>query len=607
MIAVQKRYQSPSTLDDQGAHNTLGLSVNAWRPVRFHARVARHVHPFRIALQALGELVWTNDQHLDDQAYQLHLERVLDPVVTVHEDRVFFEAFSQDQSCYGLVIAEREIFEPKVEPGPPGQAPVGLRGQTFLFTGTLASMKRRDAQKRVQNAGGGTPSSVRDSLDFLVIGDGDLQKFQEGWRPSKLKKAEQLIAQGSSLRVIGETEFLSILQTAERPPRVSPVQTGTTNIDFTEGLYQALDGMLSSRETWLNIGPEGVGVTTQGGGDHFEAKVELPQSWVRGFLQIQGAMCLPGTRLIARPVDLLNVIRYERTHKSMRSPRSLRYEMEPGQEARVVLEPWNKLVHLRGAEHRYQKLKITRTWGRRRLRLLEGLLPHAQSVQIYLKGRALPSFYAVQLPGVTFVLGLSGWLANHWTQSSSFDLLAAPGVDPEIRERVLTWMRTHLVGDEKEMARDLGIESGQAFNAAQELARLGMVIYDVQARQFRHRELFSEPIDPEDFYPPDPRRIAAGKLVAAGRVTLVDDVERETSKPSADGRAPRVFTDRVLNGFVGEDSDPMLVHLVLRASGQIIFGTCSCPFFVENLMNLGPCEHMLGSTPRARSSYRSRA
>ena len=48
-------------------------------------------------------------------------------------------------------------------------------------------------------------------------------------------------------------------------------------------------------------------------------------------------------------------------------------------------------------------------WGRKRLSLLEPLLPFAERVDVYLKGRALPTFYAVKLPGVTFVLGLSGW------------------------------------------------------------------------------------------------------------------------------------------------------------------------------------------------------
>lgn len=91
-------------------------------------------------------------------------------------------------------------------------APAGpLSDTSFLFTGTLESMKRKDAQTRVRDAGGTTPDSVVSELDYLVIGDADLAKFQGGWRSSKLKKAEKLIEKGSKLKIIGETQFLGML------------------------------------------------------------------------------------------------------------------------------------------------------------------------------------------------------------------------------------------------------------------------------------------------------------------------------------------------------------------------------------------------------------
>ena len=121
----------------------------------------------------------------------------------------------------------------------------------------------------------------------------------------------------------------------------------------------------------------------------------MPENWVRGFLQVQAAMAMPGTRLDVQPIDLLAAIRFLRYTKARLSPRALRYEFDPGQDARLVLEPWEHVVPLAGATHNYAERKVTRVWGRRRLKLIEGLLPFAESVQIYLKGRALPSFYAV--------------------------------------------------------------------------------------------------------------------------------------------------------------------------------------------------------------------
>lgn len=86
-----------------------------------------------------------------------------------------------------------------------------LAGKSFLFTGTLEAMTRKDAQAQVESLGGQCPSSVSKTLDYLVIGDADMAKFNTGWRSSKLKKAEQLIDQGAALQIIAESDFLKLI------------------------------------------------------------------------------------------------------------------------------------------------------------------------------------------------------------------------------------------------------------------------------------------------------------------------------------------------------------------------------------------------------------
>lgn len=84
-------------------------------------------------------------------------------------------------------------------------------GQKFLFTGALDTMPRKDAEAQVIALGGSVPNSVQKDLSFLILGDADLAKFQGGWRSAKLKKAEQYNAQGSTIQIIGERDFLSLL------------------------------------------------------------------------------------------------------------------------------------------------------------------------------------------------------------------------------------------------------------------------------------------------------------------------------------------------------------------------------------------------------------
>jgi DNA ligase (NAD+) len=108
------------------------------------------------------------------------------------------------------LLEQVTVEAPTVAPAAAAEGP--LVGQSVLFTGELESMKRKEAQDRVRLLGGETPSAVVKDLTLLVLGDADLARFEAGWRSSKLKKVEALNAKGANIRVIGETEFLRLLE-----------------------------------------------------------------------------------------------------------------------------------------------------------------------------------------------------------------------------------------------------------------------------------------------------------------------------------------------------------------------------------------------------------
>lgn len=478
-------YASPSEFDSSGDQTTVGFSTNARRPVKFHGIVRDHGFFLRIALRALGEVVWSDDTWAAQSD-------ILDPVITVHPDRIFFEAFSQDQSTYASLIVDPAIFE--------------------------------------------------------SVGD---------------------------------------------------VHTGTTNIDFTAWLWGALGEMRTSRSTTFRIGPEGFDVRTSGAGGRFEKKVEIPETWVRGFLQVQAAMGMPGTRVRAKAIDLLAAIRFLRVMKSNVSPRAVRYEFEPGKDARLILEPWEQAFELEGADHNYSELKSTRVWGRRRLKLIEGLLPFAENVDIYLKGRALPSFYAVKLPGMTFLLGVTGWSGSSFTSTGGFDLLAeAAAADDAHVDRALAYLRNHYRVSIEDVAGVLGVDLPTASRVLVRLCRQGRAMFDVETRQYRHRELFEVPADEKTYFPPDRRLELAMDMLQRGQVRVDSAVAEETKKirkfknAETGEKTAREITFRDWR-IIGAAADAAPVEVVVNDTRRIIFGRCTCEHFKEHLMNQGPCEHML--------------
>ncbi|MFM8362178.1 MAG: NAD-dependent DNA ligase LigA [Haliscomenobacter sp.] len=73
-----------------------------------------------------------------------------------------------------------------------------LAGQTILFTGTLATMGRKEAQLKAEAAGAKVLSAVSANLNILVVGE------EAG---SKLKKAREL----GTVRILTEAEFAEIM------------------------------------------------------------------------------------------------------------------------------------------------------------------------------------------------------------------------------------------------------------------------------------------------------------------------------------------------------------------------------------------------------------
>jgi hypothetical protein len=94
---------------------------------------------------------------------------------------------------------------------------VDLGGASFLFTGKMATMPRKEAEDKVKAAGGAVAGSVTKKLHYLVIGDEGSPLYSGGKKGDKQVKAEQLNAAGANIRIISETAFLQMLAGGARP------------------------------------------------------------------------------------------------------------------------------------------------------------------------------------------------------------------------------------------------------------------------------------------------------------------------------------------------------------------------------------------------------
>lgn len=80
-----------------------------------------------------------------------------------------------------------------------------------VFTGKLQTMTRGQASKKVINCGGHCKNSVTQSTNYLVIGAHNLTNFAEIFTSTKMQKTEELINKGYPIKILGENEFLRML------------------------------------------------------------------------------------------------------------------------------------------------------------------------------------------------------------------------------------------------------------------------------------------------------------------------------------------------------------------------------------------------------------
>lgn len=354
---------------------------------------------------------------------------------------------------------------------------------------------------------------------------------------------------------------------------------GTTNVDYSADLYNEFQKIRDYKDTELKVDPSGFTVQTTDEEQYKEVKIDLPDSWVRGFLQVSSAMTMPAVRFDLHPMDIYNICLLLRRFKEKRGPRSLRYILEPGKPVTVVLEPWGKSIVCARSIYTGNTKQEVRTWGRRRLLVLERLIPIAKKFSVCLAGTGLPSFYIADLGDMSFTLGLSGWTANDWSHAGNFDLLAPRlAVSDDVKQKVFRQLQKEWKADAAQLAATLGLNTAEVAGALTSYTQAGRVIYDLNSGLYRLRELSREPLPFDQLRFNNPREELAEQLLTGNQVAF-NPAEKEAGV--------------TLTGTVKTKRRTFNVKMEIDADEKLKEAVCDCSFYTENKLYKGPCEHML--------------
>ena len=503
-------YGGSSRLATSGGVSTLELYGNLDRPaVRFAAHIKKPLR-FREALSALYGVVGSDyryqpkdrTQYLAylrlkketasasiwqaQQAYFGWLLRndpllfcILDPVVTVHPDRVLFEVFAKDESTYACLSFGREAFDESVS-----------------------------------------------------------------------------------------------------------TTCGTTNIDFSDALYAGVQQMRGYRKTYLKIGGEGVAVGTDTRPEVLEKSIRIPDSWLRGFLQVQSAATLPFDHVRLAPMDLYNTLRHLRMHGDRKGKRrGLRFELTPAQPPKIVLEPWETVFDITGEAFRGRQARVVRVWGRRRLMTIKRMLPFVEGVDVYLLGSGLPSFWVLRAGDMTLTLGMTGFTASNWSSSLGFDLmLPRKTQDTAEMAKVVRHLADGVFAAPREqIGRQTGLKGSALTEALQLGCQHGQLMHDIAHGVYRLRPVVEAKIDlPRLQYPNAREKSAHDLLTRRGAVKIVSE-----------NRIAREGLELVGQVTVAEDKRDYRPQMLLADEGTVKRAGCTCGQFRKEGIKGGPCVHLI--------------
>lgn len=370
---------------------------------------------------------------------------------------------------------------------------------------------------------------------------------------------------------------------------ISDRNNGTTNIDYSDALYNEFQKIRDYRTTKLEVDPEGFTLETTGEDDYREVKIDLPDSWVRGFLQVSASMALPAAKLRLDPQDIFMFCQIMRQRKDTAGTRAIQFHLTPGQPARVVFEPWNIELHCDRSIYLGDTKQTIRVWGRRRLHILERLIPVAKHFDLYLMGQGMPYFFVADLNGMQFTLGLSGWSNNNFSDGANFALLAPRGnVDNDTKERVFKALKLGWSLKASKIASTLNLNEETVRSALMAYIQAGRVVYDIHKDTYQARELSREPLDMDTLRFSSPEEEEALTLLSQEALSKFRTKEEHIVR---DGKSS---TEHIITAEVKEEEVTHQARLVIDENGATNRTESDCTCHIGRAgFRKGLCRHVL--------------
>jgi hypothetical protein len=215
---------------------------------------------------------------------------------------------------------------------------------------------------------------------------------------------------------------------------------------------------------------------------------------------------------------------------------------------------------------------------------MKRLLPFVQSVDVYLLGSGLPSFWVFRCGDITLTLGMTGFTSANWSSALGFDLLLPRKTqDGEPTKKVVSYLADQWKADAKELAQQTGLKGAALIEAVQVGCQNGELMYDIANGVYRHRPLTEKPLDLTRLQFRNTREKVAHDLLTRGKAVRI----------TGENRIAGIGLELTGTVTVTEDKRDYRPQMVLADEGQVRKVTCTCATFRKQGIKAGPCVHLI--------------
>lgn len=554
-MKVDYQYASPSRCTQVGDQTTLGLSPDLSRDekVSFCGKL-KHPLLFRDAMLMLREIVVsdTRKKSKERTEYFTWLDEEIERRIKAHKEYMpkVRESLKKEMDSYDI-----ELLHKKKEIDDLLNIQKNLQKQLDQYDAWKDYYKiERDFWKFIKD---------RDySLWFVLDPVITVHKDQVSFEAFSL---DESIYGCLSISI---DEF-DLLQT----PKL-----GTTNIDFSAKLEKEMQRFRSYTDVTLSVNPEGFTIDNDIVPEYIEKKIDLPETWIKGFNQVSSAAALSGIELKLSPSDMYDICAFLRKHKEKKSPRYMKWILEPKQKVQIIFEPFGTVLTLntiyQGNQRREEKI-----WGRRRWLVVEKLIPLSEAFYIRMLGFGMPQFIRADMGTMQMTIGFSSWSSNDWVKGTAFNIMAGftgQGCYSDIYKLLKDkrCLSMEEISSYLPKQKDKRIKAGIGM-----LFRKGEGYFDIVNNKVRFRHLCNAPI-PEELY----------------EVSNIEIDVQKISKLTFDNMRVRYSHKQefIFTTTYKENGKVSYTELVIDEDGQITKIDCSCQKFRRGERNLSdPCAHIL--------------